>query len=50
MFGFQKVPRKEKKYIKENDFCMFGCLMKNTKKKNSNIIKISKKLTHLQII
>ena len=33
MFGFQKVPRKEKKYIKENDFCMFGCLMKNTKKK-----------------
>ena len=30
MFGSQKVLRKEK-IIKENDFFMFGCPMKNIK-------------------
>ena len=31
MFGSRKVLRKEK-IIKENDFFIFGCLMKNIKK------------------
>ena len=30
MFGFQKILRKEKN-VKENDFFMFGCPMKNIK-------------------
>ena len=31
MFGSQKVQKKEKKNIKENDFLIFGCHMENIK-------------------
>ena len=31
MFGSRKILRKEKKNIKENDFFIFDCLMKNIK-------------------
>ena len=31
MFGSRKILRKEKKNVKENDFFMFGCYMKNIK-------------------
>ena len=31
MFGSWKVPRKEKKCYKENDFLMFGFSMENMK-------------------
>ena len=31
MFSFRKILRKEKKNVKENDFFMFSCPMKNIK-------------------
>ena len=31
MFGYWKILRKEKKNIKENNFFMFDCHMKNIK-------------------
>ena len=31
MLGYQKILKKEKKNVKENDFFMFGCHMKNIK-------------------
>ena len=34
-FGYGKVPKKEKKIAKENDFFMFGCSIKNTKEKQT---------------
>ena len=32
---YGKVPKKEKKIAKENDFLMFGCSIKNTKEKKT---------------
>ena len=50
MFGYWKVVKKEKT-IKKNYFLIFGCIVKNIKENQSNIIKISKKkLMHFQII
>ena len=40
MFGFQKIPKKEKKNVRENDFLVFGYPLKKYKRK-SNIIKVS---------
>ena len=42
MFGYWKVLKKEKT-IKKNYFLIFGCIVKNIKENQSNIIKISKK-------
>ena len=33
MFDSKEILRKEKKNVKENDFFLFGCLMKNIYKK-----------------
>lgn len=47
MFG--SIKYLEKKML-ENDFLMFDYPIKNTKKKNINIIKTSYKLIYFQII
>ena len=45
MFGLQKMIKKEKKNVKENDFFVFGFIMKKI-----NIIKIIQKFVYLKII
>ena len=37
MFGSEKYQGKKKKMLKENNFIMFGCFIKNNKEKIKNL-------------
>ena len=49
MFDTQQVLRKEKKNAKENDFLIFGFIMKNTGKKNQIYLKLIRNLYTLKL-